>query len=535
MKWFKMFKKRIVCWDKSNDYQKKENVFFLYGDTAELHDRIIGEQGNFSRLFSLVQTAAQDKKLVALEIGITRRNFYCLPEIINFAYSLLGKQIQLNHHFDVFPLETIAVRFAKHVQSLQEAVSHQEIIGLAWHDEELNGMLVRLQKEVRSNPQKERELLRLFSIVCEKTFIGPATIVMDPYHRCNTNCRHCWVHTPVLTQPQEFLDRKLDLPLFKTIVDDASELKSDLIILQGDGEPLMYEHTMEMLKYIRKKDIEAMFFTNASLLDEKKAREIIDIGVKEIYCSLPAGSAATYGRVCPQHKNDDFFERIRRNLFNFMKMRKKMGKERPRLVMTHVMHNQNYEDILPMAELDAAIGADAVRYYLIRLDTMNMDLKLEPAHVKRMCDDLDPALKLLKRKGIHFIDNVKFQFEHYDSNTGAWCEDVFLNEGCTIGWFFCLIPALTDLSLCCHLRTIGWLDKIRFKDLWLSPEYERYRRQAKELKYNQDVTFMNGVKLYDEHCTHCDNHQSLIDNFNELKRLGWDSYAKETGALAADS
>lgn len=527
----KKLKKLISGERESTDVSKRGNIFFIYGDTAELHDRISGVQGDFLKTYEQVKKHVEEKKEVTIEIGITRRNFYCLSEIINFAYSLLGKQIRLNHQFDVFPVASVAVRFLTHVKSLQESLTHQQRIFLEWHDPDLKEMLTRLQKEARDNPRKERDLVRLFSIVCEKTFVGPATIVMDPYHRCNTNCRHCWVHTPALTQPHEFLERKLDLELFKSIVDDASELKSDLIILQGDGEPLMYEHTMEMLKYIRKKGIEAMFFTNASLLDEKKAREIIDIGVKEIFCSLPAGSAETYGRVCPQHKDDEFFERIRTNLINFMKMRKKMGKERPRLVMTHVMHNQNYEDILPMAKLDALIGADAVRYYLIRLDTMNMDLKLKPEHVQRMCKDLDPALKLLKRKGIHFIDNVKFQFEHYDSNTGAWCEDVFLKEGCTIGWFFCLIPALTDLSLCCHLRTIGWLNKTRFKDLWLSPEYERYRRQAKELKYNQDVTFMNGVKLYDEHCTHCDNHQSLIDNYNDLKKLGWDSYAKETGAI----
>ena len=119
---------------------------------------------------------------------------------------------------------------------------------------------------------------------------------------------------------------------------------------------------------------------------------------------------------------------------------------------------------------------------------------------------------------------MRFQFEHYDDDTGAWCEDVFLKEGCSIGYFFCLIPALTDLSLCCHLRTIGWLNKTRFKDLWLSPEYERYRRQAKYLQYNKDVTFMNGTKLYDEHCTHCDNHQTLIYNTDEMKRLGWHSF-----------
>jgi MoaA/NifB/PqqE/SkfB family radical SAM enzyme len=508
------------------DGKRARHVLYLYGDDAELHDRIYGEQGSFAALYAYVKERAENERTFHIDVGITRRNFYRIPEIINYAFSLFGKQIHLNHSFSLFPLHSVAVRFKQHVKDVQDVLDQQKRVSLSFHDPELMELLVKIQEEVKRHPYKEREYIRFFSIICEKTFIGPATIVMDPHHLCNTNCRHCWVHTPVLKQPQEFLDRKLDFELFKTIVDDAAELKTDLIILQGDGEPLMYAHTMDMLKYIRAKGIEAMFFTNGSLLDEKKAREIIDIGVREIYCSLPAGTAETYGRVCPQHKGDAFFEKITKNLKGFIALRKKLGKEYPRLVMTHVMHNENYEDIIPMARLDAEIGADATRYYLIRLDTMNQDLKLERQHVKRMCDDLEPALALLKKNGIHFIDNVKFQFEHYDDDTGAWCEDVFLEEGCTIGWFFCLLPALTDLSLCCHLRTVGWLNKTRFKDLWLSPEYERYRRQAKDLKFNKDVTFMNGVKLYDEHCTHCDNHQTLIYNADEMKRLGWYDYRK---------
>jgi len=455
MERIRSFLNRILPKQKSRKANKCDDAQYLYGHDAELHDRIYGEQGHFAAVYKHIKEASSESRPAHVEVGITRRNFYCIPEIINYAFSLFGKQIHLNYSFDIFPVQTMATRFKRHVRDLQSALEQQAFISVEIHDDALMKLLTSVQEEIKRQPYKEREYIRLFSIICEKTFIGPATIVMDPFHRCNTNCRHCWVHTPVIKQPQEFLERKLDLDLFKTIVDDAAELKSDLIILQGDGEPLMYEHTMDMLKYIRKNDIEAMFFTNGSLLDEKKAREIIDMDVKEIYCSLPAGTAESYGRVCPQHQDDGFFERITHNLKTFMQMRKKMGKERPRIVMTHVMHNANYEDILPMAKLDAEIGADAVRYYLIRLDSMNMDLKLSPEQVARMCNDLDPALAILKKKGIHFIDNVKFQFEHYNDDTGAWCEDVFLEEGCTIGWFFALIPALTDLSLCCHLRTIG--------------------------------------------------------------------------------
>ncbi|MBU1864678.1 MAG: radical SAM protein [Candidatus Omnitrophica bacterium] len=504
--------------------RETQNIFTMLGDDAELHDRIYDVQGNFHETYRKIQQAVNDQQSFKIVVGISRYNFYCLDAIINFCFSLYGETTRIKQPFDIFPVQKIAGRYKKHIKILQKELKFQNTVILEYVDDEFSEILSRLQEQVRLNPLYEREYIRFFSIICEKTFIGPATIVMDLYHRCNTNCRHCWVHTPVLSQPEEFLNRTIDDNLFHSIIDDAAAMQSNLVIFQGDGEPLMYEKTIERLRYVRQKGIDAMIFTNGFLLNEKRSLELIDMGVKEIYCSLPAGTKETYGRVCPKHINDDFFDQIVANLKAFVCLRKKQGKEFPRLIMTHVMHNENYQDLIQMAKLSVTVDADAARFYLIRLDDMNMDLKLTTEQVRNMCGDIGKAEKILNKHGIHFIDNVRFQFEHYNEQTGSWCDDVFLKQGCFVGWFFCLIPALTDLSLCCHLRTLGNLKKIRFKDLWFSPEYERYRRQAKYLQYNQDVTFVNGVKLGDEHCTHCDNHQTLINTMDDMKSLGWDRY-----------
>lgn len=509
---------------KSEFLKVPEDTFIFLGDEAELHDRVYGAQGHFASTYNRIRSVIDNNESFQIVIGVSRYNFFKLDRIINFCFSLYGEEKRLNSSFDVFPVQYITRNFNRYIKELNNEINFQSKVKLKFIDIELKDILMDLQEQVRTNPLKERDFIRLFSVLCEKTFIGPATIVMDPFHRCNTNCRHCWVHTPKVKQSDEFLNREIDDDTFKAIVDDAAQMQTDLIIFQGDGEPLMYSKTIERLRYIRNKEINAMFFTNGYLLTKERAEEIIDMGVKEIYCSLPAGSSETYARVCPLHDGDGFFERIVENMKTLIKLRKKRGKEYPRLVMTHVMHNQNYQDLIKMAEVDAEINADAARFYLIRLDDMNMDLKLEEKHIKVMSDDLPMAEKILRKKGIHFIDNIRFQVENYDNDDGSWCKDTFLNQGCTIGWFFCLIPALTDLSLCCHLRTVGWLNKIRFKDLWFSDEYERYRRQAKNIIHNKDVTFMNGVKLWDEHCTHCDNHQTLIENMNELVSLKWDRY-----------
>ena len=130
----------------------------------------------------------------------------------------------------------------------------------------------------------------------------------------------------------------------------------------------------------------------------------------------------------------------------------------------------------------------------------------------------------LKDKHIELLDTTDFQLNHYEKDTGAWSKGVFLEEGCPLGWFFSLVPALGDISLCCHLRTVGYLKDKSFKEIWTSREYEKYRMQAKHLKDNKNVTFLNGTKLYDEHCEHCDTHQVIRDIREELKNYNLERF-----------
>jgi len=58
--------------------------------------------------------------------------------------------------------------------------------------------------------------------------------------------------------------------MFKSIIDDAADLKTDGIILQGDGEPLLYDKFMDMLRYARGKGIGVLFFTNGSMIARRR-------------------------------------------------------------------------------------------------------------------------------------------------------------------------------------------------------------------------------------------------------------------------
>jgi len=490
----------------------------LLGDCSVLHERISGRK-DFDSVVAYICGRAGRRGDV--EIGLSRYNFFKIKQIYKFCMGLLnGEAAQfdiLEEPFKFFPIRDLSKELSIAVKRLNKL--HPAIkIGL--YDQELPEVLETAEMSARLYPFREDDLARSLGVVFEEAFAGPQVIVVDPFHRCNVKCAHCFVHNPVIHHSEEFLSRKMDLQKFKEIIDDAAELKTDCVILQGDGEPLLHPDFLKMIEYVGSKGIKPLFFTNGSLLNRRIAKKIIEAGVREIYCSLPAGTAETYDRVCLGGRSDTLFQKTVENMKMLAKLKKNAQLQFPRITMTHVLHSMNFHELIQMAETDAYIGSDAARFYMIRIDDNNKHLQLNEAQLGVMKKDLPRAEEVFKRAGVDFISNIKFQFEHYEKETGAWSKDVFLKEGCTIGWYFCLVPALGDLSMCCHLRTVGYLKNARLKDIWRSDYFRQKRIEAKFMSANTHVSCLNGVKLYDEHCDHCDNHQNLINAVKDLKDFG---------------
>ncbi len=496
---------------------------YILGDYEELHNRIFGNNNDYREKIERINRGVSDNGRIKIALGLSRYNFARLNKIAEFCMSLLGEQVDLSQvNLELFPVRKLPQNFINYVEEIKKRIDSEKI-DIIFYDEKLMEILKMVGLQAEKTPGRERDLLRLLGIISEQALIGPQTIVFDPYHRCNSKCQHCWVHTPEVKHSEEFLDRKFDFDIFKKTINDAAEMMVDGIILQGDGEPLMYDKFMPMLRYARSKGLGVLFFTNGILLDKEKAKEIVNLGVNEIYCSFPAGTAQTYQKVCTIQPPETFY-RIWDNLKSLMALRRQLDKDKPRLVISHVIHTMNYRELIEMAEMDVDIAPDAVRFYLIRLDVMNRFLQLRPEEVEEIKTMVPTVAKILRENRIEFIDNFEFQLSHYDNKTGAWSKDFFLNHGCPIGWYFNLIPAKYDMSFCCHLRTVGYIDQQSFKQIWNSTEYWRWRRQAKYLKQNRNAAFLNGQILYDEHCDHCDNHQTIIKVLNELRSFNLYKY-----------
>ncbi len=502
---------------KSRPLETEAEACFIYGDTAQLHDRIAGAVEFETKMKHLRERSDADGRPLRLKIGVSRYNFFCLERIAQFLLLQTGRQADLRSiSLNLFPLTRLQRNFLEYLDELKAALRGYEDLEFFLCDEDLFRILTTVY--VQASPGNERQLLRMLGVVCEHAFIGPQIVVIDPFHRCNANCVHCWVHTPKIKHSLEFLDRKITLEQFRKIADDLSDLLADKIIFQGDGEPLLNPDFFSMVEYARRKGLEVSFFTNGILLNEENVRRAVELGVNEIFCSLPAGTAEVFGKVNTRQK-PEVFGSILKNLETLTRLKKTKQVKTPRLIVTHVIHNLNARELTEMARNDINIKADVMRFYLVRLDENIRFLQLSRDDVQAIRDQLIDVRKMVEENpGTELLDTTQFQLDNMGEDTAEWSKNIFLERGCVLGWNFSLIPAAGDVSFCCHLRTVGYLDKNSFREIWESEEYACYRRQAKFMKQNMNVEFLNGTRLYDEYCEHCDTHQVIRDVWEQLRQ-----------------
>jgi radical SAM protein with 4Fe4S-binding SPASM domain len=114
------------------------------------------------------------------------------------------------------------------------------------------------------------------------------------------------------------MQEELPLELFKKIIDESEG--NTTLKLNYSGEPLLYPHLIEAIKYAKDKGvIEIRFNTNADLLDTDMMRKLIRAGLDRILIS--------------DYDQDDLKEKI----VKFEALKQLMGNTNPIIVLQHIM------------------------------------------------------------------------------------------------------------------------------------------------------------------------------------------------------
>ncbi|MDD9968296.1 MAG: radical SAM protein [Myxococcales bacterium] len=185
----------------------------------------------------------------------------------------------------------------------------------------------------------------------------PVHLDIETTSACNLRCPMCF-QAQADTRPDYGFMR---WDLFTRLIDEGSEKGLASIKLQYRGEPLLSDNLEEMVAYAKQKGvIEVMFNTNATLLDSKRARALIDAGLDKIICSVDGHTPEVYNpiRVFPKRPGD--FDLVLRNIQGLRRLREELGSAHPLIRVQMVDMPENHAYVQEYTDFWMQNGADAV-------------------------------------------------------------------------------------------------------------------------------------------------------------------------------
>ena len=187
----------------------------------------------------------------------------------------------------------------------------------------------------------------------------PEAITLFLTHRCNLHCKMCgqWGDSGV-TKKMSHDSIKEELPFreFKKFIDNVSIFKPNITLF--GGEPLLYSHCLDLIKYIKSNKMHCLMITNGSLL-EKHAEDLVDAELDELNISLDGGkNLHDQIRGMPR-----LFERMTNGLKEVNRIKKESGFVKPIINLQCTIIKDNYKQLDELVAIAKDVGADSLTFH----------------------------------------------------------------------------------------------------------------------------------------------------------------------------
>ncbi len=396
--------------------------------------------------------------------------------------------------------------------------------------------------EKLNNILKHRNELKLMAGVLHssRAFAAPEVLHVDLTNRCNFDCIACWCRSPLLgDKAMPDWEKRLTLPfdLLKKVFDEIFAMGGlKHVKLVGGGEPFMHPDILDIVEYIKKKDrkVNIDINTNFSLVDEKAAERLIELGVDSLTVSIWAGTAKVYSAIRPNQTESTFY-RIKKVLSFIYRRKKELSVNHPRITIHDVIFKLNYKDVPEMIEFALDIGAHNIQFVpvdpvkgktesLLLDDKDKTELLVLLNKIQSSYDNVSLQYKGANKKSVILSDFEGFieRIKRLNIASGAYDEGVVEDIPCYVGWLFARIMATGDVVPCCkgHRMPMGNIYKNRFRDIWRSKTYNRFRHNGINLpKSHAYFSKMGNDADAKTGCYNCDNMWQNIPMKNKVDLL----------------
>ncbi|MFO7964125.1 MAG: radical SAM/SPASM domain-containing protein [Desulfobacterales bacterium] len=243
---------------------------------------------------------------------------------------------------------------------------------------------------------------------------------------CNAACIYC-------PNPRISEKRHMPLALFKKFLPFVGY--TDLIYLQGWGEPLLNRDLFEMIRLCKAKGRRVGFTTNGMLLDEENIRKIVDLNVDILCASFAGTKPETHDRI----RTGTDFSTIVSHLDRLQNIKANIGTELPAVHIAYLMMNRNFQEISEIPELANRLCASEIVASNLTLITAPFLRKEALFNHPEKKGYYYEVLKKTAEKAAR--KNIRFSFSSPSIEKGT--------EHCSENVYYsCMITAKGDVSPC---------------------------------------------------------------------------------------
>ena len=198
----------------------------------------------------------------------------------------------------------------------------------------------------------------------EQALAGPISLEIDLTNNCNQHCAGCWIHSFMLGDDRISGAKRratLDFGTVARLVRSAKKMGTKKIQLSGAGEPFMHPRIDDVIELIKDEGFELNVITNFTLMNEERARMLVDLGVDSVTVSFWAGTPETYVATHPTAK-ESLFKQIVEVVSHLTWYRRSTGANRPRVKIYNVISSLNAHEIGEMISTARVMGADLIEF-----------------------------------------------------------------------------------------------------------------------------------------------------------------------------
>jgi radical SAM protein with 4Fe4S-binding SPASM domain len=277
----------------------------------------------------------------------------------------------------------------------------------------------------------------------------------------------------------------MSLDMFKGIVDDLHDLGTRRIDLIGRGEPLLNRAALEMVRYIKQRDMQTAMVTNGSRLFEPVAKGMVEAGADRLNVSLNAGTPETYPHIHVTETPEDFLK-VKKNLRYLADCKIAANSTLPFISLSFVITSKNFFEIEKMIEVAHEVGAQEAQFVHTVVHSGTQDLMLSDQQYRQLHASLPAAHAKAAALGIGTT------LKKFEDSIPPYMPSELVGPTvvpCYVGWYFAVILGNGSVLPCAQSAApLGQVTKTRrFKDVWASSKYSDFRIAAKSLPARNEL------------------------------------------------